>query len=95
MTAGYGRAAPIYDPGDPPLPPCAVCGGDDRDCVCPECDVCGERGDPSCYAAGSQPAHGLVIADVKPLIEARERDLEQKVLAEQRWMAEQEARLEP
>jgi hypothetical protein len=36
--------------------PCEVCGGFDtirgkgpNQCVCPECPVCGEVGDPTCY----------------------------------------------
>jgi len=28
---------------------CAVCGSVDDKCVCPECPVCGEVGNPDCY----------------------------------------------
>lgn len=35
--------------------PCAVCGKDLDDCICPECPVCGQVGDPGCY-----DNHGLV-----------------------------------
>lgn len=30
--------------------PCAVCAKWPDDCVCPECVVCGEQGNPQCYA---------------------------------------------
>lgn len=29
--------------------PCQCCGRDPADCVCPECQVCGEQGNPKCY----------------------------------------------
>lgn len=57
-------------PGDEPDPPCDVCGGfpdfyskkPERPgymkCICPECPVCGEYGNPKCYKE-----HGLVITD--------------------------------
>jgi hypothetical protein len=39
------------DPG-----PCEVCGYDiDNNCVCPECDNCGDIGNPECYEK-----HGMV-----------------------------------
>lgn len=34
-------------PGDEDEGPCQVCGR--LDCVCPECPVCGETGNPQCY----------------------------------------------
>jgi hypothetical protein len=38
--------------------PCEICGGwtdgDEPECICPECDVCGEYGNPECYQR-----HGL------------------------------------
>ena len=40
--------------GSGPDPICAVCGNDPGDCVCPECPVCGDAGNPDCY-----PGHGL------------------------------------
>lgn len=47
-----------YPPGctGPPDEPilCEVCGLED-DCICPECPVCGEQGNPACY-----DTHGLV-----------------------------------
>lgn len=41
---------------DPPSGSCEVCGGDiDRDdCICPECPVCSDFGNPRCYIE-----HGL------------------------------------
>lgn len=36
-------------PGDEPDPPCEVCGQKLNDCVCPECPVCREIGNPACY----------------------------------------------
>ena len=36
--------------------PCPVCGGkNDDDCICPECQECGDFGNPECYEK-----HGLV-----------------------------------
>ncbi len=43
-------------PGDEPTPPCDICGGDVEEwpgesdgCICPECDICGDYGNPRCY----------------------------------------------
>lgn len=33
-------------------PPCEVCGQWPDDCVCPECPVCGDYGNPVCYDGG-------------------------------------------
>lgn len=35
--------------------PCEICGEFEENCICPECPVCGEIGDPLCYKK-----HGLV-----------------------------------
>lgn len=35
--------------------PCAVCGQWEDACICPECPMCGNVGDPECYSGG----HGL------------------------------------
>ena len=48
-----------YPPGVSSLPwdhdyPCDVCGEFEDDCICPECPVCGDFGNASCY-----PMHGL------------------------------------
>jgi hypothetical protein len=37
--------------------PCDVCGKDVNDCICPECEVCGCTGDPSCYDDLSRALH--------------------------------------
>lgn len=29
--------------------PCQCCGNDPADCICPECPVCSEYGNPNCY----------------------------------------------
>ena len=29
--------------------PCQCCGHDPADCICPECPICGEQGNPDCY----------------------------------------------
>ena len=29
--------------------PCQCCGNDPADCICEECPVCGEQGNPNCY----------------------------------------------
>lgn len=31
--------------------PCHVCGNFDTDCICPDCPICGEYGNPRCYPA--------------------------------------------
>ncbi len=38
--------------------PCEVCGVFVDDCICPECKVCGEYGDPACYSK-----HGMEKSD--------------------------------
>lgn len=32
--------------------PCACCGQDPYECICPECPYCGKAGDPACYNVG-------------------------------------------
>jgi hypothetical protein len=49
--------------------PCAVCGGFlGESCICPECPVCGDTGNPYCYRF-----HGLVhtVEQVKQLSERK------------------------
>jgi hypothetical protein len=29
--------------------PCECCGNDPADCICPDCPVCGDNGNPGCY----------------------------------------------
>lgn len=82
-----------YPPGaanDPNAPynqtddgPCNVCGQRLDECICPECPLCGDVGDPSCYIDYDEditwtrtdmpkPPHGLVrsFAQVALLAEA-------------------------
>jgi len=41
--------------------PCEVCGeNSDKDCVCPQCDVCGCIGDPQCYVV-----HGIQRSEIQ------------------------------
>lgn len=47
--------SPSDIPGWGELERCDVCGRDLDRCPCPECHVCGEVGNPKCYAL-----HGLV-----------------------------------
>jgi hypothetical protein len=40
--------------------PCEVCGARDLDeCVCPQCPICKEVGDPGCYATTENGGHGM------------------------------------
>ncbi len=60
----------IFDLSHPPRcsgpseydPVCEVCGGavDNNACICPECPVCGEIGDPASYEE-----HGLIKAQAQ------------------------------
>lgn len=68
----------------PDTGPCDVCGHTDADCICPECPVCYEHGNPACYEK-----HGLIrtqaqIDGRKALEEAWAADAEaDKAMAEQ------------
>ena len=44
--------------GDPPDVYCEMCGCEAGSCICPECPVCDEAGNPSCYKE-----HGMVESD--------------------------------
>ena len=39
-----------YDPPDDDTP-CQICHYGEGDCTCPECEVCGEYGNPACINA--------------------------------------------
>lgn len=43
--------------------PCACCGRDPAECICPECPDCGEHGNPRCYEE-----HTLAEFSVQQLI---------------------------
>jgi hypothetical protein len=46
-------------PGEEPAY-CEVCGLDTDDCVCHECPVCGDFGNPECYAH-----HGMQLTEAQ------------------------------
>src|SRR5262245_9328158 len=56
--AKFGWSLPPGAAGHPFAPwnqddgPCAVCCKHVDNCVCPECPVCGEPGEPTCYTRG-------------------------------------------
>ena len=43
---------------EPPEPACEVCLADLSDCICPECPVCGDAGNPDCYRTAPD-GHGM------------------------------------
>lgn len=67
--------------------PCAVCAMDPADCLCPECHVCGEQGNPKCYESdkAGEKRHGLLLTKEQAISrqKARIRGLEQQVFEEQ------------
>lgn len=76
---------------DPPDRPCDVCGRDPSgDCLCPECPVCGDTGNPKCYDGGpafGDESHGLVrtpeqIASRAAYEAAREADAKVEAAAD-------------
>lgn len=77
-------------------PPCAVCCKPVDNCVCPECTVCGEVGNPDCYRdADKTPPfrpgkqfHGLFLnkAQVKGREEARIEMLKQQIGDAQQYL---------
>lgn len=60
---------------------CEVCAQLVDDCVCPECEVCGDVGDPACYRG-----HGLKRTELqKFLAEIADRRLAADLKAEYEW----------
>lgn len=60
-----GKFGWSYPPGCSGTPfdedyPCEVCGREVGQCVCPECPVCGEQGNPDCYEQ-----HGMIRTDAQ------------------------------
>lgn len=39
---------------------CQICAQDVDNCICPECPVCGQAGDPDCY-----PHHGMIRSEAQ------------------------------
>ncbi len=55
---------------------CEICYLSDLDCVCPTCDICGEIGQPDCYATKEKLNHFLIISEqVKQLQEKYLQDI--------------------
>lgn len=84
-----------YPPGcsGPPDedPICQVCHGnyDADECICPECHVCGEAGDPYCYGA-----HGMVRSQAQiDLRDTIERQWEEEARAETECFADLEQKI--
>ena len=58
---GWSYPAGCSGPPDDDYDPyCKICGRHEEECICPECSVCGAKGDPECY---SEKTHGLVQSD--------------------------------
>jgi len=58
--------------------PCEVCGLFPDDCICPECPICGEYGQPSCYLE-----HGLRRTEQQKFLkEIFDREMEKYIQAE-------------
>ena len=62
-----GAASDPFAPYNQDDPPCAVCGNFEAECICPECVVCRDIGNPECYEK-----HGVVrsIAQIESLAAA-------------------------
>ncbi len=68
--------------------PCAVCALPAEDCVCPECHVCGQQGDPDCYSTAGL-GHGLSLnrQQVELRARARIRALQDRIADEEQYLA--------
>lgn len=54
--------------------PCAICGEMIDNCECPECPVCGDIGEPSCYIE-----HGMRRTEEQKFsLESNEREWEER-----------------
>jgi hypothetical protein len=80
----FGWSYPAGAANDPNAPwnqvegPCDVCGKPCDYCICPECGVCGEQGNPLCYDDHGDPHHGLTrSAEQKASRRALEREEEE------------------
>lgn len=71
-------------PFDEPDPPCCICGRDVDDCICPECQECGETGRLKCYETGGCSGNGpRMVRSAVQIASLRE--------AEARWAADAKA----
>lgn len=73
-------------PGDEEFP-CEVCGNMADVCICPECTVCGEQGNPNCYVE-----HGMVKSpeQVQAFIEFEQRQKDSNDAEQARFFTEEE-----
>lgn len=63
---------------------CEVCGKEAGDCICPECVVCGDAGNPSCYKD-----HGLEASEEqRQSLESTNAAREAEVKAESDYYAQ-------
>jgi hypothetical protein len=75
-----------YPPGVSSLPwdepwICEICGGDEDTCICPECPICGEYGDPNCYFE-----HGMRRTEEQKFsLECSERELDDYVFQRSKY----------
>lgn len=60
--------------------PCEVCGRSADNCTCPECQVCGEAGDPHCYQ--SEDGHGMQRNIDQEISRTRTR-IDERIMANQ------------
>ncbi len=42
---------------------CQVCGQHEESCICPECPVCKQFGNPDCYKRKGFKNHGLIMSN--------------------------------
>ena len=80
-----GAANDPYAPYNQTDEPCAICGKWPDDCICPECPVCGEQGNPRCYITDMEVNHGLIE------LEAQTKS---RLKAEAQWAEDQAYREE-
>ena len=53
--------------------PCQCCGSDPADCLCTECQACGEQGNPNCYKPWPEGGHGKVYTNAQRIGQAKMR----------------------
>ena len=81
-----------YPPGCDSVPGdwdewCQMCGREVGECVCPECPVCGEVGNPECYSA-RESRHLSISREQVASLEEVEAEAEDREAAEQRYAEE-------
>ena len=66
---------------DPPEQPCEVCGEYPDNCICPECPICYDYGNPRCYLE-----HGLRRTEEQKFHkEVQRRFWHEEFLAQKEW----------